>query len=230
MQKKQLLGFALPVVFLTGCSGDYDYLVGQNKQLSEKINTIQQQVSKMQAEIGILKERKFVKLPTGAPTVPERRDSGSSNSSLGTPVTAPTQTATNNSEATLFNEALAAYKSGDVGEAIAQFEGFNARYPNSERRADVLYYMGEAYYSQRQFSRSQELLEALVYQYPQSKVHPQAVPQLKRIYQTTGKSTKMAELDDFLSRTNQSTPSTTDSGNETGLGTGSSAPAYININ
>lgn len=148
---------------------------------------MQTQMAEMQAKISMIEGRKFVQLPTGSPTVPETR----------------TATQSVDAETVAFNSAYQAYKSGDIGEAISQFEGFNSRYPNSEKRADVLYYMGEAYYTQRQFVRSQELLEALVYQYPQNKVNPNAVPQLKRIYEAEGNTEKMTELDSFMERMNQ---------------------------
>lgn len=178
----------LPVILLTGCSNNVDYLMRQNSELTGKITSMQQQISDMQAEISVLKDRKFVQLPTGSPTVAEARKNSNSQ-----PV---------NEEEAAFNQALQAYKSGDVGEAIGQFEGFNSRFPNSTKRADVLYYTAEAYYTQRQYGRSQELLEALIYQYPQNQVNVNAVPQLKRIYEAQNNSEKMAELDSFISRMN----------------------------
>lgn len=188
MSKKVIL-VSLPILLLVGCSSDYDYLVSQNRELFSKVNSMQTQLAEIEAKVAVIEGRKFVQLPTGSPTVPESR----------------TKTTAVDDETMTFNSALQAYKSGDIGEAISQFEGFNSRYPNSEKRADVLYYMGEAYYSQRQFVRAQELLEALVYQYPQNKVNPNAVPQLKRIYQAQGNSDKIAELDNFMQRMNQPT-------------------------
>lgn len=186
MGKTKIIVAALPVLLLSGCANT-DYLIEKNNELTSQVNSLQNQLSEVQAKIAVLEDRKFVQLPTGSPTVPETRQ----------------QTQAVDEETRLYNNALQAYKSGDVGEAISQFEGFNSRFPNSEKRADVLYYMGEAYYTQRQFVRSQELLEALVYQYPQSKINPNAVPQLKRIYQAQGNAEKVAELDSFMDRMNQ---------------------------
>lgn len=99
-----------------------------------------------------------------------------------------------------YQAATQLYSSGDMTAAVSAFEQFNSTYPNSPRRADALFYLGQAYYAQRRYNEAVLPLESLIYQMPSQQINTKAVTLLKRLYQLSGNQGKLAELDNFVQR------------------------------
>lgn len=172
----------LPLALLvTGCVSDSDFAASQLKlaQLSQKVNTLENTVNELQQ---VVKTQRVVRLPTGASTRMLKRAANQ---------------AQNNQEETAYQSAVQLYDSGDTEAAEVAFNEFIRQYPNSSRRNEVLFYLGQAYYAQRRYEEAILPLEALVLQNPQQ-ANPKAVQLLKRLYQLTNRSDKITSLEGLL--------------------------------
>ncbi|MGY0398372.1 MAG: outer membrane protein assembly factor BamD [Ostreibacterium sp.] len=190
--KESILGFA--IIILGGCVSDSDLMVIQSQMtvLNSKVDTIQKKFDSLQNELNFVKKQRVIRLPTGAPTKNQARNT-----------TKPTYIIT--VEESHFNAAKSAYQSGDAQSAIRAFEQFNTTYPNSKYHSDVLYNLGEANYTVRDYQRAQEVLEELIYQTPSSKSNPKALGLLRKVYQAQGENAKIAKLQDFINNMNTPT-------------------------
>lgn len=183
MQKKL---FILPLsVLLGGCVSSSDFAATQLQvsELTQKVSTLEAHVENLQQAV---KGQRVVRLPTGSPTRTIQRKAS--------PVAA------NSPAENSYQSAAQLYDSGDMPAATNAFEQFNQTYPNSPRRADALFYLGQAYYAQRRYNEAMLPLESLVYQTPGQQVSPKAITLLKRLYQLSGHQAKVNELDSFMQR------------------------------
>lgn len=171
-------------LWLSGCVSSSDFAATQLQvsRLTQKVSTLETQVQHLQEAV---KGQRVVRLPTGAPMRTVKRAANQ---------------AANSVEENTYQAAVQLYRSGDINAAIGALEQFNNQYPNSTRRAESLFYLGQAYYAQRRYSEATLPLESLVYQMPEQQVSPKAVTLLKRLYQLNGQQGKMAELDNFIQR------------------------------
>lgn len=192
-------GISLTTI-LTGCvtgsdlrevQSQVDNLQRQVRSLEGQLVRSNEELVQTQGELAIVKKQRVVRLPTGAPTETRAR----SNS-------APNYTASN--EESTFNQAVNQYKSGDVQGAIRAFEQFNARYPDSAKRGQSLFYLGQAAYTVRDYTRAQQALEVLAFQPTNGQVNQPAVRLLKMVYQAQGNSADEVRLNHYLQTLSQS--------------------------
>ncbi|PIE46171.1 MAG: hypothetical protein CSA45_00405 [Gammaproteobacteria bacterium] len=173
MKKNRFIAIAL--IFLAGCASDE--LQRQVNHLTTTVNRLESNVSNLQRELGEIKRKGVVRLPTGSPTHIEARVSP---------------------EESDFNQALQRYKSGDIAGGMDAFERFNSQYPNARRHAEALYYLGQGNYTMRNYARAQQVLEELVYQTPNRQPSQQALQLLASVYRAQGNTAKLQALQSYL--------------------------------
>lgn len=178
---------ALLATLVSGCVSDADFaaLNSQVNTLTAKNNSLQNELTTVKKELAAVKEQRVVRLPTGAPTQTKARST-----------TPPAYTQSEDER--LFNEAVKTYRSGDVQTAVQQLEQFNSRYPNAKQHTQVLFYLGQANYTMRDYNRAQQVLEELVYQTPPNSLSNKAANLLLRVYQAQNNSAKVNELNSFI--------------------------------
>lgn len=186
MKQYKQITMSVVLLWLAGCASD-----SQLEALTSRVHSMESQLSSLKNELASVKAQRVVRLPTGAPLKTRERSSAS-----------PAFQAVD--EDSQFQSAVGTYKSGDVDAAINQFEQFNNTYPNARHHAEVLFYLGQANYTIRDYPRAQLVLEELIYQTPNNQVNPQALDLLRRVYQAQGKTAKLSELDGFLNNINSS--------------------------
>lgn len=196
--RKIICGLLPVAVFVSGCVSNDDMVAMQSKidALNAQVSVMKTEMSGLQNELAVVKGQRLIRLPTGAPTKTEPRK--------------PIDSTTAADQA--FNHAFEQYRSGDIAGSITSFNQFYTRYPNHEKRPQVLFYLGQAHYTQRDYSQAQSALETLIYQTPLNKVDSKAAELLKRVYQSQRQQDKIAELDRFLNDAN-SIPAALPSGN-----------------
>ncbi len=195
MNNKKIIALAITTVIISGCisSTEFNSLKRQVSDLNSKSNILEQDMVSVKNELSVVKGQRIVKLPTGAPT-----------SKRVIPV------ANMSSEEKEFNHAVSILKSGDTKSAITLLENFNNSYPNSKHQPDVLYRLGQASYITRDYNRSRQVLEELIYQNSSTKVNPNAYPLLKRVYKAQGNNQGLRKLEERISaNTNTSRPDST---------------------
>lgn len=187
MKKKIITASITASWLLTGCVSSSDFAVVQSQvnRLNAQVTTMESTVATLQEELAVVKGQRVVRLPTGAPTVTRARSTQQPDYAIS-------------EEQKLFESAVGLYKSGNAQAAIQQFERFNTIHPNSRYHSEVLYYLGDASYTMRDYNRAQSVLEELVYQTPMDKVNPKAVDLLGKVYQARGESAKIQELKSFV--------------------------------
>lgn len=174
-------------LLMGGCVSNSDFATAQNeiRTLNAKMATMQTEMSQLQNELATVKGQRLIRLPTGAPTKTEARK--------------PTRPVYATSEADrLFNAAVEQYQSGDAQGAAVKFEQFVRQQPNAKQRPEALFYLGQAYYTVRNYAQAELALEALVIQTPAATPNAKAVDLLKKVYQAQGKANKATELDTLL--------------------------------
>lgn len=193
--KKSFTFLILTTAVISGCVSNKDFQQMQSQVfgLQTKVERLEGQLSRSKeelaatkGELAVVKEQRLVRLPTGAPTEMRQRQTA--------PVDAQTQR---------YNDAVAQYKSGDVAGAIGAFEAFVNSYPNAAQRGDALFYLGQAAYTVRDFSRAQQALEPLVFQPVNGQINEPAARLLKMVYQAQGNSADEARLNDYLQTLSQ---------------------------
>jgi tol-pal system protein YbgF len=65
-----------------------------------------------------------------------------------------------------YQRLVALLRSGDHGKAIAGFRRFVARYPRSDYADNAQYWLGEAFYDQKQFERALREFERVAERFP----------------------------------------------------------------
>ncbi len=181
----------MPAIFvatvLGGCvsNDDLSGLQSQVSRLDSQVASLKSTVSVLQNELAVVKGQRVVRLPTGAPTKTRKRSAEQPSYAVS-------------DEQKQLDSAIAMYKSGDIKSAVSQLEQFNVNYPNSKHHGDVLYYLGSAYYTLRDYNRAQQVLEELVYQSPMNQVSPKALALLEKVYSASGNTNKLKELKGFM--------------------------------
>lgn len=217
MRKNTLFLTTLSALALGGCVSGSDFAQVQSEvsSLRGQVSQLETQVNVLQEELSVVKGQRVVRLPTGAPLQtrprkstppayqqPRVSDAQTTQTAAVNPVPATATTTAAEpaptSEEGQYNAAIQTYRSGNAKAAIGQLEQFNADYPNSRYQSDVLYYLGEANYTVRDFSRAQAVLEELVYQTPLTEINPKAPDLLRKVYQAKGQSAKVSELNRHL--------------------------------
>lgn len=93
-----------------------------------------------------------------------------------------------------FDAALAEWREGRYLEAITAWQGFLDAHPNSKRASDAQYWLGEAYYINRDYHSAKEAFINLGLNDPQSARLPDALLKLGYIYGELGDIARAREV------------------------------------
>jgi tol-pal system protein YbgF len=78
----------------------------------------------------------------------------------------------------LFAAAMANFQSGERGQAVLEFTALVQRYPRHPLAAKAQWWVGEAYYRQRDYRQALAEFQRLIDLYPQSREAPEALVQI----------------------------------------------------
>ncbi|MDH7500632.1 MAG: tol-pal system protein YbgF, partial [candidate division NC10 bacterium] len=107
----------------------------------------------------------------------------------------------------LYNQAMKLLKGGEPGQAILEFEKYVREYPRSELADNAQYWIGEAYYVQREFPRALMEFQKVLTHFPQADKAPDALYKVALSYLEMGQKEKAkAELRRLISQYPDSAP------------------------
>jgi len=137
--------------------------------------------------------------PTGAPSEEAAPAAPASSAAISPPegeakpVSPPPSGALGSQE--LYNNAKKMLDAGQTGQAILEFEKYIREYPHSELAGNAQNWIGEAYYSQKEYSRAATEFQKVIQNYPQGGKVPDAHLKLGLSYLEMGQKEKgTAEL------------------------------------
>jgi tol-pal system protein YbgF len=87
----------------------------------------------------------------------------------------------------LYNHAMKLLKGGEPGQAILEFEKYVQEFPNSELADNAQYWIGEAYYLQREYDRAVSEFQKVRDNYPRGDKVPDALLKIGLSYLEMGK-------------------------------------------
>lgn len=183
MMKKHLLLILVGTILLGGCASSR--LETQVVDLSRKVNSLERELNQTKAELASIRDKRTVRLPTGAPTTTQARSNKPPAYTLSP-------------EEKAYEAALSQYKSGDAQGAVDAFSNFLQRYPNAKQRDAALFNLGQAAYTVRDYPRARQALETLVYQPQSGTSNSKAVQLLQRVYRAEGNSAGDNYLGEYL--------------------------------
>ena len=105
----------------------------------------------------------------------------------------PAATATEEEQAA-YDAAISDLRAGQYAQAITKFESFTADFPSSPLLSDAEYWLGEAYYVNRDFEQAREIFLTLGSQYPDSDKIPNTLLKLGYIYESLGDREKARQV------------------------------------
>lgn len=107
-----------------------------------------------------------------------------------------------------YQKAFTTLKEGRYTDAVKEFKNFTARYPSGDYADNAQYWLGEAYYVNRDFTAAREAFQKLIEKFPQSPKVPDAYLKLAYIEYDTGKTANAKQLlNDVIKRYPGSTAS-----------------------
>lgn len=100
-----------------------------------------------------------------------------------------------------YQKAFGTLKDGRYAEAIKEFKSFTARYPSGDYADNGQYWLGEAYYVNRDFPSAKDAFQKLIKSFPQSAKVSDAALKLAYIESDTGQAaTAKQMLNDVIKR------------------------------
>src|SRR5574341_1317166 len=93
-----------------------------------------------------------------------------------------------------YEASLAKFKRGDLQAAQRGFTEFLARFPTSELAPNAQYWLGECYYSKRDYRRAIEAFDLVKQVYPRSEKVPAALPKQSFAYLEVNERARAATL------------------------------------
>ncbi|MEZ5582267.1 MAG: tol-pal system protein YbgF [Candidatus Competibacteraceae bacterium] len=96
-------------------------------------------------------------------------------------------------ERAAYNAAFNRLREGRYSQAISGFNSFIRTYPDSNLASNAQYWLGEAYYVNRDFERAEDAFVALGINYPNSDRVPDTLLKLGYIYDELGCSARKRE-------------------------------------
>lgn len=179
MAKLSMVGCLVVMGLLTGCatqSAPIEPKVDSQGQLLQELTRrvvgLEQEQNALKAQVATLAE--YARLPTGVAVVPVTR-----TGAVASAVAAGGE----------FDAALNLYRAGDVAQAIALFEQFlNTTQLNDARVPLAQYWLGDAYYTQRNFEMANRLLATSLKNNPNSEKAPMALAKLIESLRALGRT------------------------------------------
>jgi tol-pal system protein YbgF len=111
--------------------------------------------------------------------------------------------------ATEYRAAVELVKAGNHDAALAALRAFIARYPRHDYADNAQYWLGEAYYAQRDYARALTEFRAVIEVYPRGNKVPDALLKVGYCYQAMGQGEKAhAVLEQVVTRYPKSEPAT----------------------
>ncbi|QXP83004.1 tol-pal system protein YbgF [Methylococcus sp. ANG] len=100
-----------------------------------------------------------------------------------------------------YQKAFGTLKDGRYAEAIKEFKSFTARYPSGDYADNGQYWLGEAYYVNRDFNSAKDAFQKLIRNFPQSAKVSDAALKLAYIESDTGQAASAKQmLNDVIKR------------------------------
>ncbi len=147
-------------------------------------------------------ETKVGEGPAGMPEKPVPASTSSSE-----PQTAPAPPPGALGSEGLYNHAMELLKGGEPGQAILEFERYIQEFPHSELADNARYWIGEAYYLQREYDRAVSEFQKVQDSYPLGDKVPDALLKIGLSYLEMGKKEKArVELKKLISQYPDSPP------------------------
>ena len=164
---------------------------GLNERLHELLGEFRVLQGKLEEQAAALEllQRRVDRLEAGpsAPAVPPRGAAGpppalpaSTPPPAGSPAAAPT------GGEDLYRSALGDYTRGNYDLAVKGFRDYLQRAPGGSQTANARYWLGESYYSQRDYTRAVEEFAAVATQHADSPKAPSALFKQGQAYQNLG--------------------------------------------
>lgn len=175
MRFKSLIGVC--TLILAGCGTNelqmqVDSLRATNQTLTERLTRLEQEQGELQRKVA---ETGNIRVPTGISAVPSARRGG----------TAAPIPATDGS----YGQAYALFQAGDVDNAIPAFERFlQSGGASGEEAALAQYWLGEAYYTKRNYDMASRYFGAYLKVAPQSARSPHALQKLVESLRAQGRT------------------------------------------
>jgi tol-pal system protein YbgF len=150
-------------------------------QLNNSIEAGRKQQRDLYADLDVrmkkLESRSASPAPAGAASAGGTTSpaSGSATAGSETGASAGAATAENGEDKTAYQAAFNLLKDGQYDKAVAAFQKFLATYPDSSLADNGQYWLGEAYYVNRNFPEAQAAFQRVVDKYPQSRKLPDAL-------------------------------------------------------
>ncbi len=110
------------------------------------------------------------------------------------------------SEQQAYDSAFGMLRDGHYQDAAAGFQDFLARYPTSGLASNAQYWLGEAYYVNRDYDESKQAFVTLGAEYPSSTKLPDALLKLGYIYEAQGDKGRAKEVLQKLTQEYPGTP------------------------
>lgn len=205
--KKPFYALFVVIALLTGCVSDDDFIASQQRvvELNREVDSLRTELSNLKLSLNEVKDRKFVKLPTGSPTQVEARQqrpttqTGTQTTMANTDASAIEQpNALADDDLAMYQDALATYKSGDIANGVTQLARYRKEYPSGQKFEEASYYLAQAYFAERNYSYAALVLEPLVFNKPRESVNVSVAKLLRQVYQNSNNTQKLAELDQLM--------------------------------
>ncbi len=100
----------------------------------------------------------------------------------------------------LYRRHYAALRAGDHAAAIAGFRAFLQQYPHSDYADNAQYWLGEAYYDQRQYKVAMREFRRVVNDYPRGNKVPDALLKIGFCYAALGETSKARDVLEQVTR------------------------------
>lgn len=149
-------------------------LINQNEQLRQEVSKLRGQIEVLTNELANTQQRQkdfYVDLDNRIRKMEPQRVTVDGKEANVEPA-----------EQKIYESALAIFKTGDYPRAAAAFVDFQRRYPQSGYAAPSQYWLGNAYYAQRDFRNAITAQQALVNSYPDSPKVPDALLNIASCY------------------------------------------------
>lgn len=126
--------------------------------------------------------------PTLAPApLPGRAAAGVTNPGEVAPPLAQTPTLDDASSEAAYRDAFALLRAGEYDRAVAAFNDFQAKYPQSQYGDNAQYWLAEAHYAKRDYAAAVTEYEKMLANYPQSRKLSHAMLKIGYSYDSLGK-------------------------------------------
>lgn len=191
---------------------------GQLEEVSHKLETLKNQQQAMYTDLD-QRIQQGAGAATPAPAAPDgagvnATDAGAEDAGGGgeprtvaaTPAptskpVAPPPAADGAAREAAYQKAFGTLKDGKYAEAIKEFKSFTARYPSGDFADNGQYWLGEAYYVNRDFTSAKDAFQKLIKSFPQSAKVSDAALKLAYIESDTGQAASAKQmLNDVIKR------------------------------